>query len=314
MENVLMEINNSIFSHNNATFGGAIFITSSLFKLFFLIYLFLLAKIPLFIQSSTFANNNANQGGAIFFTKLPFYQNNCKFRNNQANYGIINGSYPFRLKLSDTTLNQTNYTYFLSDMPTGVLIPITLQIEVCDMYLQKINTLNEGYITVNLLPDENFSGFQTIEGITVQKIINGTAIFDHLMFFSNPVNITHFLKFSSPIIDDSIFDLTSRLMVMEKYEILNKSSYIMKLPIHLRECVPGEIYDLNNSICSICPVLSYSFNPLTEKCKECPLISDCFGGMNLSLHPGYWRSSIYSDLFVECEPFPESCLFNFLYH
>ena len=35
LENVLMEINNSIFSHNNATFGGAIYITSSLLNFFF---------------------------------------------------------------------------------------------------------------------------------------------------------------------------------------------------------------------------------------------------------------------------------------
>ena len=194
-------------------------------------------------------------------------------------------------------------------MPTGVLIPISLEIEVCDIYLQKITTLNDGYITENLLNNATFSAFQTIEGITIQKIRNGTSIIDHLIDFSNPVNITHFLKFSSQKIDENLFNLTDSLMQKGNYETLNKSSYFMNLPIHLRDCLPGEIYDQNNSICSSCPVLSYSFNPFDEKCNECPIFSDCFGGMNLSLHSGCWRSNIYSELFLQCEPFPESCLF-----
>ena len=244
----------------------------------------ILAKVPVFINSSNFENNIASlNGGAIFFSQLPFDQVNCSYINNQALYGKLNGSYPLRLKLSESTLKNLNYSYFLSDMPTGVLFPISLEVEVCDMYFQKITTLNDGYITVNILANENFSGFQNIEGITVQKISNGTAIFDHLLIFSNPVNITNFLKFSSPKIDENIFDLTLTLLQKENYEILN------------------------------IPVLSYSFNPLNEKCLECPIISDCFGGMNLSLHPGYWRSNIYSELFLECEPFPDSCLFIFFF-
>jgi len=263
-----------------------------------------------FVESSIFLSNGATlNGGAIFFNKLPFYQTNCSFLDNQAIYGLDNGSYPLRMKLSDATLKNLNDTYYLQNMPSGSVLPVSLEVEICDMYYQKIITSNDGFITINLLNGSTPSIYQDIEGTTVQKVQNGSAIFDHFLLFSDPVNITFYLKFSTALIDENVVNINISMLNLETYEyFIGNSNYMMMIPIHIRACVPGEIYDTNISACSPCPVLSYSFDPSDIKCTECPVISDCFGGMNLSLHPGYWRSGIYSDIFHVCEPYGDSCL------
>lgn len=212
------------------------------------------------------------------------------------------------MKLSNSTLNSINNSYFLNNTPTGTVLPIILEVEICDMFKQKINTINSGYITVTLSENAK-ANFQNIEGTTVQKIKNGSVIFDHLILFSDPVNITLYLKFSCNSIDQNIFNFNLSLLNNENYETISFGfNYMMILPVYIRSCLPGEIYDKNISVCSSCPVLSYSFNPTDTKCNECPIDSDCFGGMNFSLHPGFWRSSIYSDNYHQCEPFQESCM------
>ena len=248
------------------------------------------------------------EGGAIFFTTSPFSATNTTFMDNKAQYGQISGSYPLRMKLSDSTLKTLNNLYFLNNTPTGIVLPMILEIEICDLLNQKINTINSGYISVTLTGNTE-ANFQNIEGATVQQIKNGSVIFDHLILFSDPVNITLYLKFTCNAIDQNMLNFNLSLLQMQYYETISSGlNYMMILPAYMRSCLPGEIYDKNISVCSSCPVLSYSLNPTDTKCTECPIVSDCFGGMNFSLHPGFWRSSIYSDNYHQCEPFQDSCM------
>lgn len=248
------------------------------------------------------------EGGAIFFTLSPFSVTNTTFVDNKAQYGPISGSYPLRMKLSNSTLKDLNNSYFLNKSPTGTVLPIILEIEICDMFNQKINTINGGYIIVTLTENKE-ANFQNLEGTTVQKIKNGSVIFDHLILFSNPVNISLYLKFTCNAIDQNMLNFNLSFLQIQNYETISSGlNYLMILPVFIRSCLPGEIYDKNISVCSSCPVLSYSFDPEDTKCVECPINSDCFGGMNFSLHPGFWRSSIFSDNYHQCEPFQESCM------
>ena len=88
--------------------------------------------------------------------------------------------------------------------------------------------------------------------------------------------------------------------------------YPLQLKINARSCVIGEIFDERISACSICPLNTYSFNIYDKKCRECLPVMDCYGGFNVSLKPGYWRSNLFSENILECKPNPKSCMYIFL--
>ena len=90
----------------------------------------------LFIKNEAILN-----GGAIQFSNSPFLQKNCKFLQNKALYGENNGSYPLILRFSQKTINITKNSSKIQNVPTGRLLEFPIEIEICDIYNQKINTL-----------------------------------------------------------------------------------------------------------------------------------------------------------------------------
>lgn len=258
---------------------------------------------------SQFLQNQAENGASIYFDKEIYIEENCEFINNSAKYGSKNASYPLKLKFSPTTSKEFSSNGHLSNISSGLRLPLSIEIEVCDRYYQKINTLNTGFIAVDLINNENLTNktnqtnyFYKVSGITSQTITNGSAIFDFLEIFTFPVNKTLILTFSTSLIDNKIIDLNEN-----SNESLS-NPYKLTLPIEINACKLGEIYDEEGGFCSECPPNSYSFNIEISKCEECFLTADCYGGINISLHAGYWRSSIYSDKIHVCEPNKASCL------
>ena len=267
------------------------------------------------IYKSNFTYNKADLGGAsYYFDKFPLNHINCIFTNNSALYGDINGSYPIRLQLSEATMQKINYQYPISNMPSGIVIPIPIEIEVSDIYDQKINIINNGFISIgiknlSLTNNDINQCYQNIKGTINQKIVNGSAVFDHFMIFTNPVNITIILEISTPIINENLGKIDRNLINLTTYEdIINNKSYYLNIPINIRPCIIGEIYDDSINSCYSCPINTYSFNNLDTKCTECFLEAECYGGMNVSLHKGYWRSSAISTYIHHCEPNSDSCL------
>ena len=229
---------------------------------------------------------------------------------NSALYGSINASYPLRLKLSKATLSLLNDSNSLMNMPTGILLPIDIEIEICDIYNQKITVLNDGFISLGLiqLNNTNDINYQNIKGTLAIKIKNGSVIFNEIIIFSNPTDITLGLAFSSPLINQNLYKNQFNNINFTSYEYILDNTYYFVLPTHIRNCIPGEIYDDSISSCSKCPTNTFSLSTNDFKCRDCYKYADCYGGMNLSLHIGYWRSSIYSDDIFPCEPYSDSCL------
>lgn len=265
----------------------------------------------MFISSSQFRENIAKQGSCLFFELFPSYFENCTFYHNNASYGIKNGSYPYRLRLSQSTIDKANGS-FLRNMPTGVFLPVSIEIEICDLFYQRISTLEQGFLGIKLLDLNNLTqqktNYSSVQGNLFAKISHGIATFEQITFFSNPTNITLGLAFFTPLINQNFgkFDYNNIILSENEYIIMN--SYFYVLPIQIRDCVPGEIYDFTIHSCSICPVNTFSLNKSDKKCSECYLSADCFGGNNVSLHPGFWRSGISSSIIHSCTPYPDSCL------
>lgn len=268
-------------------------------------YYLLIIDISISFKDCHFISNKATNGGAINFKNAPFLKENTVFRKNSAFYGKNNASYPLILRFSELTLNQTNNISEINDAPTGKPLPIKIVIEIQDIYGEKIATLNQGFVYVRLVQaninEKNY--FKNLEGLTNQEIVNGTVIFDNLRVFSHPLNSSLELAFFSTLIDEDL-DKNKFFVMNDTFENI----YPFKVPIKLRDCLPGEIYDSKTASCSDCPLNTYSFSVKDSKCKECLTSTACFGGMNVSINPGFWRANIYSDRILACKPISKSCL------
>ena len=263
------------------------------------------------ILSSTFVENSAIMGAVLYFEIFPSNFENCSFLNNSASYGITNGSYPYRLRIAETMQHITNGS--LKNIPTGVYFPITIEIDICDIFNQKISILNDGFVLVKLV-NLNITNqevlYQNVKGNLDIKISNGSANFDQISLFSNPTNVTLGLAFSSTSINQNFGKVDYNTIKLSSNEYILDASYYFIIPTEIRPCIPGEIYDQSINSCSQCPTNTFSLNIEDLKCTGCYLTADCFGGMNLSLHPGYWRSGLFSPYVHNCQPYPESCLYK----
>lgn len=78
----------------------------------------------------------------------------------------------------------------------------------------------------------------------------------------------------------------------------------VKINIFVRECLPGELYQIDET-CFLCTFGTYAFhNPniidLSKKCILCPANAYCNGGKYLSPMRGYWRINNQSSLIQKC--------------
>ena len=61
--------------------------------------------------------------------------------------------------------------------------------------------------------------------------------------------------------------------------------------LHLRDCIPGEVYDQKYQTCTYCERGKFSIDPYDHtKCQLCPEEAICDGGDHIAAKPGYWRN------------------------
>lgn len=145
-----------------------------------------------------------------------------------------------------------------------------------------------------------------ITGTLNEFITNGEFTFDDIEMKAYPPNKT----FNLTILTDStpIYYPDFMLNITPNEE--NETGiYAFVIPVYLRSCVIGEIYETIYQGCYECEYSKYSLNTSDEICNPCPDNAVCYGGKNISLYPGYWRSSITSLNIVQCTPYADSCLY-----
>ena len=89
------------------------------------------------------------------------------------------------------------------------------------------------------------------------------------------------------MIPNEIFDNTS-------------NSYYFIIPVLMRECQLGEIFDESSNRCILCSPGKYVLFLNQTSCLPCPPHAICRGGHDLSLYPGFWRYSVNSTNIHEC--------------
>lgn len=223
-------------------------------------------------NSSFFSNSALTAGSCIRWTGLlPEIIANT-YSNNSAFYGNPQASVPHHLLLLEPDTLHT-VTHFPIQGVTGKLTEPPLLLGVFDVFGQLIVTDNSTLVTVSI------PSSITVFGSTTVVSIQGISTFSFLLYPYSTDTLS--LVFSSSSV--------------ETYTI----------PYQLLDCQPGETRTERG--CFPCPKNSYSLNSTDTLCKSCPLHAQCYGKAALSLDPGYWRSSNYTDDILPCLV-PDSCL------
>eukprot|EP00825_Cyclidium_porcatum_P026846 TRINITY_DN2884_c0_g1_i1.p1 TRINITY_DN2884_c0_g1~~TRINITY_DN2884_c0_g1_i1.p1 ORF type:complete len:371 (+),score=42.15 TRINITY_DN2884_c0_g1_i1:95-1207(+) len=78
--------------------------------------------------------------------------------------------------------------------------------------------------------------------------------------------------------------------------------------VSFRDCVLGEIYQKYSTYteCYECPYNKYTFD--FTSCYDCPEGAICYGGTNLEVRDGYWRSSNMTANIISCKNKKSNCL------
>ena len=307
-------LHSSIFSYNDACFGGSLYITKlDELKIINNKFKYNKAKTnknelgkggviyfdsdnyDLFdIRGNLFDSNSADIGGIIYIKsgyncidQNKFLMKNTIIHNKGIYYGNIIATYPVRISLNFIP----NETTFLKNLVSGktyedcltYIIPYDWY-DNWVSYIDKIDFLEKNVIQNGSSQQKNWI------------IKNGQICFAG--YFQNNQISTNRIFWSNVTYN------------FYHNEIYIKGSSI-SVSYNFRPCGKGE--KLNDDfICLYCPKNFYSFEINVDYGTSCKLCSPdfgfyCFGGNNISIKPFFWRKSIESTKILSC-PNPDACL------
>lgn len=86
------------------------------------------------------------------------------------------------------------------------------------------------------------------------------------------------------------------------------------IDVTVHECLTGQVPQAGQSAattatCTLCPAVTYSFDPNNHTCLPCPVGARCDGGATFGPEPPYWHSKLGSNHTVLC-PNPNACQRN----
>ena len=143
-------------------------------------------------------------------------------------------------------------------------------------------------------------------GTTTARMNNtGIFTFSNLQLVGTP-NETLLIEVTeiTDIFSRHTFDPASNI-------IDNNDDYAYEFMFHLRDCAVGEIYNYLANTCETCPAGKYSVVQGAVECFPCMENAVCYGGNNISVDAGYWRTSISSENVIFCRDYEAWCLGGF---
>ena len=298
VNNSNISIINSTFLQNSARFGGGVY-------LFCQITLFCIWN----IEDNLFVKNIASvSGGAIRWE--PYVPKNAdynRFIENSAFFGADLASQPIRFSV----ISGENLEQFKEFQSGNITTEFSLYL--LDYYQQKVKGL-DGLAMIKLEYADSSSSSETIIGLLGSQIVsfmNNSFTFNELRLVATP-NTSIYLKITSALIPYYYFSLLQASLIRNDLNILEiqnqkTSDYELEILVNMRNCRIVEIYSQKENTCNLCPFGQYSFDPKEKSCHECPANTLCFGGFNVSINPGFWRSHVYSTEIYNCL-LPQICL------
>lgn len=256
--------------------GGVLFLESGSFE----------------IYSSVFRYNKAGKSGGVLDLKMRDSDqkqiNNSVFEENSALEGGAARWRSAEPNLSNVSFlgnlaaygpDVASYAHTLtptslcSEAVSGRKLPLTFELR--DHYGARVSTES------NLVLRTETSEGITYGGNQVAIARNGLFHFKDLALFATP-NTTKILKVS-----------------------LLGQAIAGNVTVHFRPCVSGEIARAN--LCEYCNRGNVSYFPADSECTLCPAGATCYGGANMSLASGFWRSASNSTRVLSC-PLKSKCL------
>eukprot|EP00347_Sterkiella_histriomuscorum_P000929 403373983 len=284
-----LTLNESRFLNNYAVKGGALCVQCSKSK--FCEYN---------ILRTFFDQNYALQaGGAVYFSNHAPYIDNSSSTfglQNYAYYGSNVGSYPVGVRL--IKMDETNH------IASGQLYSGTFKVELIDVNQNRLNADSISLVLLYLLIFYSNIQLNSLDSrgmVTGKKqvqVLNGVATFANLIFSASPGSKNVIYQFFSPNINNE--QLYTILPQIPQEQINN-----LTISLNFRQCLSGEI--VYNQECIICEIGTFSLTSGSTLCNECLSNAECFGGQQVSLKSGYWRSSYYSTQIHPCINY-DSCI------
>jgi hypothetical protein len=261
------------------------------------------------LKDNSFSDNRASANGGAFSWNdvMPKTAHNI-YKDNIAVYGNNISSYPISFIIEADSLQNEEST----DTPTtteatmkndirplasfdniasGQVNPeLNFTIKLLDHYDNVVTTDNTSQCEILPLDSTN----TTLTGDTKIIAKQGTFKFDNFLVSAKPGSKT------SLILEINSIDPS------KSYKAQDGESYLSSamIELSLRGCRMGE--SLTGRECVVCKKGEYSLDP-NEECKLCDDNAICYGNYTMVPKKGYLRSSIYTDLFIECLN-PDACI------
>ncbi|KAL4430507.1 hypothetical protein ABPG74_005432 [Tetrahymena malaccensis] len=330
-----LEISNSIFIQNQATYsGGAIYISNSI----------------TYITGSQIISNNAMIGGGLRYefvkpnidqpNKSRLLQNNNNqiktiIQNNTAEvYGNNVGSYLYSMNILEQNITSLSLQQFQTKYSSWAQ---KLSSSAMNAYLQ--SNFRSGDILplyAQLLDEENNPAF--IDSSKIANNIYDPTLIKEIKSFS--VKATSLQGSQLKVFGQYTTDFTSYNMTIKAFQINTKvvsdpqsqnllliqysTSYVSNqiiqgeqmysvIIINFRDCIIGEVYQQLDEVfsCFPCPDGQYSLqipNKQQQTCSQCPSSANSCQLNQIQLKQGYWRADNYTDSILECSRKQENCV------
>uniref|UniRef100_A0A383VLN3 Tyrosine-protein kinase ephrin type A/B receptor-like domain-containing protein n=1 Tax=Tetradesmus obliquus TaxID=3088 RepID=A0A383VLN3_TETOB len=122
------------------------------------------------------------------------------------------------------------------------------------------------------------------DGQLVQALLNGTQVLGVNRSDSSGVVLMR-LNIRQP---PGLYNIVFALMPGE--DQLPLKTLQANLSLHVRGCIVGEVTPAPDA-CQACPEGSFSLEPHSSSCRDCPPVATCPGGFAIVPLPGMWHSA-----------------------
>ena len=330
IQNSLINIQKCYFYRNNAIRGGGIYLYCLLVDK---------AKCNYSMILNVFIENTAIiDGGGLKYSYIEPILINNSFQNNVASYGSNYSSFFCKLGLEIEDNNKTkifsslqqNNTdlMILYNISSNQLVNLNIRLFPLDSYNQIISEIIKDQVSITILKtfnSNNRKGFNDLANLSQSNEfycgldpipqyigpLNQIQLEDFSFLFTNftiiacPTSLIYF-QFStniSPFYPNTLYFVKNSLN-----EIKNKTNYGIILPISIKSCSEGQIYNIKGSYCEICPRGFYSILSETTICNKCLQNAACEEGGKLIVNPNFWNYPGFIEEIYMCNLFAKNCL------
>ncbi|KAL4478060.1 hypothetical protein ABPG72_013499 [Tetrahymena utriculariae] len=248
-----------------------------------------------------FTDNIAKIGGALYYQNIIPVQENIFYNNNYAKLFGTNfySGFPTSLKLitNNQIINQDNQTSYIPNFRSGDTLQ-EINIQFYDQNDQLVIIQEQDFKNTWIQIDDNSNQLgYNLQGVKVAQYLQNKT------YIKIPENILTGIPKQQIVLNiysDQIYQIQNNQIF--------QSNLIHQIKINFRECLLGEIkvefiqgQYLNRTLiqCIKCNIGTYSFD--FKKCSACPQEAKCYGGSNVSISQGYWRSSTVSMNILQCQ-------------